>query len=300
MIPVAWHKTYKHPLPEGHKFPMVKYDLIKQRITIEPFADKIEFISPDIIEDKHILRCHTPAYLDRLNSQNLDKREIRKMGFPQSPLLIEREKRIMEGTRRAAELALTAGRGFNIAGGTHHAFSYRPEGFCILNDLAIAARYLTEQLGKKVLIVDLDVHQGNGTAQIIYNDPHIFTFSMHGEDNYPLEKETSDLDIGLKGGTKGDEYLGKLESAFNEIENREGDFDILLYQCGADVLKSDKFGRLSLSLEDTKQRDIMVYQFAEKHRLPVAATMGGGYSKDIDIIVEAHLNTFRVGYEFLK
>jgi acetoin utilization deacetylase AcuC-like enzyme len=207
--------------------------------------------------------------------------------------LIERELIITQGTIDCALNALQYGCALNIAGGTHHAFAERGEGFCLLNDQAIAANYLiSQQLSRKILIIDLDVHQGNGTAKLLENEPRIFTFSMHGLTNYPFHKEKSDLDIGLLDGTTSETYLLALEKALPElIDSVQPDF--AFYLAGVDILSTDKFGKLKVSMEACKQRDIFVLTQLKKNKIPVAVTLGGGYSPDIKTIVEAHCNTFR-------
>lgn len=291
MTPIAWHKCYNHPLPPKHKFPMAKYDLLPEMLKTKGVVSEADFFAPEVIKYEHIIAAHSEVYLNRLESLELDKKEERKTGFPQSELLIEREKRIMEGTRKACELALESGLGFNIAGGTHHAFSKRGEGFCLLNDLAIAALWLVDNRKvNNVLIIYLDVHQGNGTAEILKANDQVFTLSLHGKNNYPLQKELSDLDIEVEDGIDGDRYIDHLYGALEHIE-RDYDFDFVLYQCGADVLDSDKFGRLALSKKDVAKRDRIVYEFVRKHGVAAVATMGGGYSPVIQDIVDCHFNT---------
>jgi len=298
MVPIAWHKSYNHPLPSNHKFPMKKYDLLRDQLIAENIVKLSDFFEPKLIQTEDLLSVHSQNYIDKLEALALEKREERKMGFPQSDALIARERRIMEGTRQAADLALQHGLGFNIAGGTHHAFSDRPEGFCLYNDLAITASWLLRsKKSNGVLIIDLDVHQGNGTAEIMRDLAGVFTFSMHGESNYPLQKEVSDFDIGLRDGMNGDEYLNLLTEGLEKIDRSGFQFDFILYQCGADVLASDKFGRLRLEITDCALRDKMVYKFARGKAVPVVAVMGGGYSPDVNQVVEAHMNTFKAGIE---
>jgi acetoin utilization deacetylase AcuC-like enzyme len=244
-----------------------------------------------------VLYTHDKAYLDKLLQQKLSPSEQRKIGFPQSPALIQRELIIAQGTIDAALYALNNEIALNIAGGTHHAFAERGEGFCILNDIAIAANYLLRtQLRSKILIIDLDVHQGNGTAKLMENEPRVFTFSMHGAANYPFHKEKSDLDIGLQDGTTSDVYLSLLGEALpNLIESVQPDF--AFYLAGVDILSTDKFGKLKVSIEGCKQRDAFVFALLKKHQIPVTVVLGGGYSPDVKIIVEAHCNTFRLAVE---
>ena len=221
------------------------------------------------------------------------------MGFVHSDLLIKREKRIMEGTRLCAEYALHEKVAFNIAGGTHHAYADRGEGFCLLNDQAIASKWLMhEKEVNKILIIDLDVHQGNGTAKIFENDPNVFTFSMHGKNNYPLKKELSDLDIELEDGTGDRDYLYLLESSLHSIL-KDFDPDFVFYQCGVDIIDTDKLGKLKVSKEGARKRDILVFDTVKQLDVPVVCSMGGGYSPKIADIVDAHANTFRMAQTIL-
>jgi acetoin utilization deacetylase AcuC-like enzyme len=232
----------------------------------------------------------------RLKNLEITPREQRISGFVHSDQLIERELTIMEGTRIAAEIALETGLGFNIAGGTHHAFYERGEGFCLLNDQVIAAKWLLQNTKiKRVLIIDLDVHQGNGTAALCANEERIFTFSIHGSGNYPLKKEKSDLDIDLKDGISDKEYLFLLESNLDKIISTFQP-EFIFYQSGVDVLESDKLGRLSLSQKGSFERDSIVYNLVRQLKVPVVTTMGGGYSPQIKDIVNAHANTFKAAF----
>lgn len=255
------------------------------------------FFEPSKPEDKHILRVHNSAYYNALQNLSLDARAARKIGFPLSEALVKREVIIADGTIKASEYALEYGVAMNIAGGTHHAYSNRGEAFCLLNDQAIGARYLLEkELAKKILIVDLDVHQGNGTAEIFENDKSVFTFSMHGKGNYPFKKEQSDLDIALEKNTDDATYLRILKETLPRlIRHQKPDF--IYYLCGVDVLASDKLGKLGMTLEGCKALDRFVLQTCKQHKLPVMCSMGGGYSPDIKIIIEAHANTFRLAQE---
>ncbi|MDX1545203.1 MAG: histone deacetylase, partial [Christiangramia sp.] len=226
MLKIAYHPIYKHPLPEGHRFPMEKYELLPKQLLHEGTCDKNNFFEPGFPDEDHILLAHEKDYFERLKALKLDRKEIRKSGFPLSQELVERELIIADGTIQACHHALENGIAMNIAGGTHHAYTNRAEAFCLLNDQAIGARYLQNQkLAKQILIVDLDVHQGNGTAEIFQNDPSVFTFSIHGKGNYPFKKERSDLDIELADGTSDNAYLKKLKSVLPElIEKVQPDF----------------------------------------------------------------------------
>ena len=294
MLKIAFHPIYKHPLPEGHRFPMLKYDLLPEQLIYEGTCDKDHFFEPTIPEDSHILNVHTTDYYQDLKQLTLDKRAARKIGFPLSDTLVEREVIIADGTIKGSEFALQYGIAMNIAGGTHHAYTNRGEAFCLLNDQAIGARYLQhKQLAKKLLIVDLDVHQGNGTAEIFKNDPSVFTFSMHGKGNYPFKKEHSDLDIALENNTDDKTYLNLLYKTLPRIIAQEQP-DFIYYLCGVDVIATDKLGKLSMTIDGCKLRDQFVLETCKQHNIPVMCCMGGGYSPDIKTIVNAHANTFRL------
>lgn len=300
MIKIAFDPVYAHPLPENHRFPMLKYELIPQQLLHEGTCTEANFFKPRICATEIIIQTHDQAYVDKLVNQQLSASEQRKIGFPLSPELVQRELVITQGTIDCALHALQNGCALNIAGGTHHAFAERGEGFCLLNDQAIAANYLIRQeLVRKILIIDLDVHQGNGTAKLLENEPRVFTFSIHGLTNYPFHKETSDLDIGLLDGTTSETYLTTLEEALPKlIERVQPDF--AFYLAGVDILSTDKFGKLKVSLEACKQRDVFVLTHLKKNNIPVAVTLGGGYSPDIKTIVEAHCNTFRTAMDLFN
>ena len=218
MLQVAFHPDYIHPIPEGHKFPMEKYQLLPEQLLYEGTLDQAHFFEPGICSDEQILTTHCNDYLQRLSELKITPREQRVSGFVHNEQLILREKRIMEGTRMCAERALNFGAAMNIAGGTHHAYSDRGEGFCLLNDQGIAANWLlNEKLAKKILIIDLDVHQGNGTAELFRNSGDVFTFSMHGKNNYPLRKEVSHLDVELEDGIRDQQYLTSLKANLDKV-----------------------------------------------------------------------------------
>ena len=294
MLKIANHPIYKHPLPEGHRFPMEKYELLPQQLIYEGTCAEENFFEPEIPNDKHIVAVHDPEYFYDLLNMMISPKMARKIGFPLSEDLVERERIIADGTIKGCDFALEYGIAMNIAGGTHHAFSNHGEAFCMLNDQAIGARYLmNNDLAKKILIVDLDVHQGNGTAEIFKNDDAVFTFSMHGKGNYPFKKEQSDLDIPLPKGTTDEIYLSILaENLPQLIDKVQPDF--IFYLCGVDILESDKLGTLSMTLEGCKKRDEFVLSTCHNLNIPVQCSMGGGYSPNIKIIVEAHANTFRL------
>jgi acetoin utilization deacetylase AcuC-like enzyme len=297
MLKIAFHPIYKHQLKEGHRFPMEKYDLLPQQLIYEGTCVEENFFEPEIPNNKHFFSVHDPEYFFDLLNITLNQKAARKIGFPLSEVLIEREMIIADGTMKASEFALKNGIAMNIAGGTHHAFSNRGEAFCMLNDQAIGAKYLQNKgLAKKILIVDLDVHQGNGTAEIFQNDPSVFTFSMHGKGNYPFVKEKSDLDIALEDDTKDEVYLSILKNTLPKLINQEKP-DFIYYLCGVDVIETDTLGKLALTIDGCKERDRFVLQTCFDYKIPVMCSMGGGYSKNVNIIVNAHANTFRMAQE---
>lgn len=297
MLKIAWSEIYAHPLPKNHRFPMEKYNLLPEQLLYEGTIRQENFFAPEPLTEEAVLRTHDHDYWNKLKQQQLTRQEERRTGFPLSPELVLREITIMNGTVQAARFALEYGVAMNIAGGTHHAFTNRGEGFCLLNDIAIAAHYLLdEQLAKQVLVVDLDVHQGNGTAEIFQNEQRVFTFSMHGASNYPMHKEKSDLDVPLADGTTDEAYLKSLDHHLKSLmDSVQPDF--VFFQSGVDVLATDKLGRLGMTIEGCKERDRQVLQACKINGIPLVASMGGGYSERIAHIVEAHANTYRLAQE---
>jgi acetoin utilization deacetylase AcuC-like enzyme len=296
---IAFHPNYVHPLPENHRFPMEKYDLLPKQLIHEGTVHESDFFEPELLSQENLLAVHCPNYWERLRNLQITDREQRVSGFVHSKELIEREITIMEGTRKAAEIAIENGIGFNIAGGTHHAFYDRGEGFCLLNDQVIASNWLLRNTQiQKILIVDLDVHQGNGSAQLLEKEDRVFTFSMHGENNYPMQKETSDWDVPLKDGISDKEYLYLLESNLDSIISKFTP-DFIFYQCGVDILETDKLGKLAISMRGCAERDKIVFKTARQLNAQIVCSMGGGYSPQIKDIVEAHANTFRIGLDLL-
>lgn len=293
MLKVAWSPEYNHPLPENHRFPMVKYDLIREQLLYEGTISESHLFSTEVLEDEWILSTHESEYLRRLNELTLPRPAIRRIGFPLSEAIVKREKIIARAAVQCSLYALQYGISMNTAGGTHHAFHDRGEGFCIFNDIAIAANYLLSRgMCNRVLVVDLDVHQGNGTAAIFQHDPRVFTFSMHNRHNYPFQKESSDLDVGLEDGVGDQGYLEILQKNLDEIMEKFHP-DFVIFQSGVDVLEGDRLGRLRLTIEGCKRRDRLVLEVMKKGRVPVMICMGGGYSVQLRRIVEAHANTFR-------
>ncbi len=297
ILKIAYDPVYAHSLPEGHRFPMLKYELIPEQLLYEGTITNENIFSPQPCPDEIILLTHTPEYLDKLKNQTLSSQEQRRIGFPQSPELTHRELVITQGTIDCCYFAIENGVSLNVAGGTHHAYADKGEGFCLLNDFAIAANYLLKnKSAKQILIIDLDVHQGNGSAKIFSQQPAVFTFSMHGKNNYPFHKELSDLDIELMDGTDDPVYLKLLKENLQAIiRNVRPDFAFFL--SGVDILSTDKFGKLNVSMEGCRQRDEFVFSALKQHEIPCAVAMGGGYSPDIKIIAGAHCNTFRLAKE---
>ncbi|RZJ81449.1 MAG: histone deacetylase [Flavobacterium sp.] len=297
MIKIAYHPIYKHPLPEGHRFPMLKYELIPEQLLHEGTIKPENLFSPTILKEEYVVNTHSDDYWKQLKNLTLSANDQRRIGFPLNAHLLERELRIAQGTIDGAMFAIEFGVAFNVAGGTHHAGSNWGEGFCLLNDQAIASNYLLQnKLAHRILIIDLDVHQGNGTAEIFENESRVFTFSMHGDKNFPFRKEKSSLDIPLNDGVGDEEFLNKLYEVLPRLfEQVQPDF--VFYLSGVDVLESDKLGKLSVTKMGCKQRDRFVFETCIKHNVPMQISMGGGYSEDIKIIVDAHCNTFRTAFD---
>jgi acetoin utilization deacetylase AcuC-like enzyme len=299
MLKIAFDDIYKHPLPRGHRFPMEKYDLLPKQLLYEGTCETNNFFTPEINpeNEKYIRLAHAKSYVEALYACAIEPRKARKIGFPLSPKLVERERIITNGTIQACDYALTHGIAMNIAGGTHHAYRNRGEAFCMLNDQAIAAFYLLEnKLAKSILMLDLDVHQGNGTADIFKHDSRVFTFSMHGQNNYPFKKEVSDLDVPLPDKTGDEVYLKTLKKHVpNLIDQIKPDF--VFYLSGVDIVDTDKLGKLGCSVQGCKERDRYVLETLFEKDIPAEVSMGGGYSQDIKVIIEAHANTFRLAQD---
>lgn len=300
MLKIAYSDQYEYGLPDGHRFPMEKYPLLAQQIVYEGTVSKEQFFIPSILSLEDLFFTHSEEYYDSLMLGTLSRREEKKIGFPVHENLLKRGRIIAQGTVDCVKYARENGIAMNIAGGTHHSFGDHGEGFCVFNDIAIATNlHLRKHREDKILIIDLDVHQGNGTAHIFKDCNQVFTFSMHGEMNYPVKKEKSRLDIGLEDGTEDHRYLDALMAELDIIID---DFkpDVAFYQSGVDVLSSDKLGRLNLSIEGCKKRDEYVINSCFNRNIPLAITMGGGYSADIRAILEAHSNTFRIAQDVLE
>ena len=274
----AYHPDYTVPLPPTHPFPMAKYRLLHARLRAAGLLDDALSIEPAEAAPGDLALVHTPGYLAQLAAGTLDAAAVRRIGVPWSPALWRRSRLAAQGTLEAARAALEDGLAANLAGGTHHAFADHGEGFCVLNDVAVAIRVLQRDgLVRRVLVVDLDVHQGNGTAAIFEDDPRVFTFSMHGERNYPLRKMRSTLDVALADGVGDEEYLARLR---RHLEDILGGFvpDLVFYLAGVDPVQGDRYGRLALSEAGLRRRERCVLEACARRRLPVAITIAGGYA----------------------
>lgn len=294
---ISYDPIYAHPLPEGHRFPMVKYELIPAQLLREGVISEQQLHTPAPAEETTILLTHTREYWYKLQRHTLSDKEQRRIGLPQSPALTLREIVICQGTIDCALYAMEHGVALNVAGGTHHSFADHGEGFCLLNDFAVASNYLLRKgLVKKVLIIDLDVHQGNGTAALFAGREDVYTFSMHGAHNYPFHKEVSDWDVPLPDGMNDADYLRTLQDCLPVLINRVKP-DIVFYLSGVDILQTDRYGKLKVTPEGCRKRDELVFQAMERHDIPCAVAMGGGYSTHVRDIVNAHCNTFKVATE---
>lgn len=281
------------PLPEGHRFPMTKYSRLRQRVLDDDIVAAGDLRVPNAATDEQLARVHTRDYVRRVSAGELSAAEQRRIGFPWSPQMVERSRRSVGGTISALRQATLDGLSVNLAGGTHHAFADRGEGFCVFNDAAVAARSAqAERLGERVLIVDCDVHHGNGTAHIFRDDPTVFTFSIHGAGNWPFEKPASDLDVPLDDGCDDAAYLSALAdglaASFARFEP-----DLAIYLAGADPFAGDRYGRLALTKDGLAARDRLVLSALRLRGIPVAIAMSGGYARDIDDIVSIHATTIR-------
>jgi acetoin utilization deacetylase AcuC-like enzyme len=290
----AWHCDGREvPLPEGHRFPMQKYKLLRQRLLEEQVFSEGELFASGLVERELLLFAHEPSYVDAVFQGTLTDTELRRLGFPWSEGLVLRSRASVFGTVAAARAALDDGIACNLAGGTHHAFAAEGTGFCVFNDIAVAARTLfREGLAERAAVIDLDVHQGDGTAAIFAGDPSVFTFSMHGAKNFPFRKQESSLDLELPDGCGDAEYLSLLERYLPLVLD-EAASQIVFFQAGVDPLDGDRLGRLKLSLAGLRLRDRMVLRAARERGLPIVVTLGGGYARPVSLSVEAHLGTFR-------
>jgi acetoin utilization deacetylase AcuC-like enzyme len=283
--------THHHqvPMPPGHRFPMDKYRLLFEKLTAEKIVRADQVYPGPAVEMSDLLLAHDERYVFGMRDGNLPANELRPIGLPWSPELYQRSLCSVGGFVAATENALSDGFSALLAGGTHHAHRDRGEGYCVFNDFAVATlRLLTQKRVKKVLIIDLDVHQGNGNSSILGDRDDVFIFSMHGERNYPFRKVKSHLDIALPQGCSDEQYLSSLENALQELSSA----DIILYQAGVDVLKEDKLGTFALTYEGIRKRDRMIFEFAIQRGIPLALAIGGGYSEPIDFTISAYANTF--------
>lgn len=285
------------PLPDGHRFPMPKYALLRQRVWESSLVSPDDLCVAFAATDEEIVRAHAAEYLRRIQNGELTAKELRRIGFPWSPAMVERSRRSSGATIAACRAALADDLAVNLAGGTHHAFRDRGEGYCVFNDSAIAARAMqAEGRARRVVIIDCDVHQGNGTASIFANDPTVFTFSIHGAKNFPFHKETSDFDVALADGADDAAYLDALRQALPQVL-RLAHADLAIYLAGADPFFDDQFGRMKLTKQGLAERDRFVLESCRAIRLPVAITMAGGYSKRVEDTVDIHFRTVEIAVE---
>lgn len=300
MLKIAYHTKYVHPVREGHRFPMLKYELIPEQLCYEGLVSAVNFFEPEMVDFETAALAHDEVYLNRLFDLALDAKMVRRIGFPLSQELVDRERYLVDGTLKSALFALEYGISFNVAGGTHHAGRDFGEGFCLMNDQAIAAAFLLKRnLAKRILMIDLDVHQGNGTAHIFEGIPEVYTFSMHGDKNFPFIKERSDRDVGLEDGITDFFYLKLLDENLSYLfETVKPDF--VFYQAGVDILASDKLGKLRISAAGCRERDRMVLNHCNQRKIPIQVSMGGGYAAQIKDIVNAHVETYRAAIDIFN
>ncbi|HEY6579537.1 MAG TPA: histone deacetylase [Rubrobacter sp.] len=288
------------PLPEGHRFPMAKYSMLRERVSANGICGPGELRTPHAVTDEEILRAHTPDYLKRVVSGNLTDKEVRRIGFPWSERMVKRSRRASGATLGACLAALEEGFAANLAGGTHHAFSDRGEGYCVFNDSAIAARAVQAAgLAERVVVVDTDVHQGNGTAEILRGDGSVFTFSIHGAKNFPFHKEESDIDAPLPDGTADTEFLTTLERGLQTALDA-ADADLAIYLAGADPFEGDRLGRLSVTKRGLAERDRMVLETCRDRGIPVTVTMAGGYAREVKDTVDVHFQSIKCAANLVK
>jgi acetoin utilization deacetylase AcuC-like enzyme len=291
------------PLPPGHRFPMGRYAMLREQL--EQHLPAVRMFEAPRASDGELALAHTPAWIAAVSDGSVDARAMREIGFPWSAAMVERSRRSAGATIAACRAALSEGVAANMAGGTHHASADRGGGFCVFNDAAVAARLMQAEHGRRgrvplqVAVIDLDVHQGNGTARIFQADPSVFTLSIHGQKNFPFRKEASDLDVELPDGCGDADYLAALEHALDELERRFSP-GLLIYLAGADPFERDRLGRLKLSFDGLEARDRRVFDFAWQRRIPLAFAMAGGYATDIAETVQVQLGTFRVAFDYWR
>lgn len=291
------------PLPEGHRFPMRKYSRLRDRLHAE--LSDVRLAEAPAASDGELALVHTPAYIQGIAQGTLEPSFYREIGFPWSMAMAERARRSVGASVAAARVALQEGLAGNLAGGTHHAYADKGGGFCVFNDIAVTARLMQAEVGRqrktpfRVAVIDLDVHQGNGTAHIFARDPSVFTLSLHGEKNFPFRKEPSDLDVGLPDGCTDEAYLQALHQALSELEGRFAP-DLMIYLAGADVHEGDRLGRLKLTHDGMATRDRVVLDWAWQRRLPVVICMGGGYGHDIETTVDVQVQTWSIAMQYWR
>jgi len=296
-VKIYYHDIFTFPIPVGHRFPAEKYALLREKLLSEGIISSDALFTPLPANDEQLLLVHDTEYLERVKHGHLTDKEIRRIGLPWSADLVDRARRSVSSTIVACRSALSENISINLGGGTHHAFADHGAGYCIFNDCAVAARQLqAEGLVERILIADCDVHQGDGTATIFSDDPSVFTFSIHGEKNYPLHKQISDLDIALPDGTGDKEYLAALESGI-QLANELFAADLVIYLAGADPYQDDRLGRLSLSKLGLARRDRHVFEFCQRLRLPIAVVMSGGYGRQIEDTADIHFATVKVAQD---
>jgi acetoin utilization deacetylase AcuC-like enzyme len=289
------------PLPAGHRFPMSRYALLREQL--EQHLPQVQMFEAPRATDGELALAHTPEWIRSISDGSVSPEAMREIGFPWSEAMVERSRRSTGATIAACRAALLEGVSANMAGGTHHANASKGGGFCVFNDSAVASRLMQAEQGRRtrtalqVAVIDLDVHQGNGTASIFRDDPSVFTLSMHGQKNFPFRKETSDLDVELPDGCGDDDYLAALEHALDELDRRFAP-GLVIYLAGADPFERDRLGRLKLSFDGLEARDRRVFDFAWRRRIPLAFSMAGGYASDIAETVQVQVGTFTVAFEY--
>jgi acetoin utilization deacetylase AcuC-like enzyme len=299
-VKVFYSDHFVLPLPDGHRFPMVKYSMLRERVAESGICGPDELRVAEPVSDEEILRAHHPDYLKRVVSGTLTEKEVRRIGFPWSPRMVQRSRRASGGTMGACLSALEDGLAANLAGGTHHAFADRGEGYCVFNDSVIAARAVQAAgFVERVLVIDTDVHQGNGTAAILLGDPTVFTFSIHGAKNFPFHKEQSDLDAPLPDGADDTEFLAVLEKGL-EIALDAAEAQLAVYLAGADPFEDDRLGRLCVTKRGLAERDNMVLEACRERGIPVALTMAGGYARRVEDTVDVHFQSIRRAADTLE
>lgn len=290
---IFYSDYYTLPLPGDHRFPMAKYKMLRNYLLEHHIVQPDELFESPVASEEFLILAHTSDYVTAVKNGSVDIKIIKRIGFPWSKELFIRSSVTVGGALEAAKSALKNGISGNLAGGTHHAHADRGEGYCVFNDIAVATRYLMQAgLAKRIAIIDLDVHQGNGNSSILYNDDCVFIFSMHGEKNYPFVKIPSHLDIALPDGTDDDVFLENLKVGLKKVQEFNPDY--IFYQTGVDPLKEDKLGKMDLTFEGLIERDRIVLSYARDHRIPISLALGGGYAEPIELTVKAYANTYRV------